>query len=685
MARNSSYILNLKNINQKDVDLVGKTALERSLLVRDGFPTPPGFVITSFAFDDFLRGADLVDEFSLILSQVKPFIRDTAVKASEEIKELVLKSEIPKIIQLPLIEAYKHLSPIMEESFVSVEVSSVIDSGFVPGTLFDKRTNVKGIEQFLHAVKLGWISLFTADSIEYRANEYYQGPLTIALIVQKMNSGEVSGTLKFRDQNTLEVNAIYGITDKEFLDGSDKYIVDLKKEGVITKHVTPQRYMNVRKGRVRANEDVFIKVEISEDWRNKQKVSDQKILELGKLASKLKKTANSLIKMTWYIETGNIYIEDFAKIDNNNKIHFKQNNVEANTIREIKIANDRSSTAIQEIKTPIVQLNTTLDSSVQQNILKIENKKSKTDSNPLNKIFKLINPKKDEAEVDQIPRFSEKYEFKKVKTALDISSMSSVKLHSLNFFDYAYFDATTSVVLNKILPEEISSDTKKLDDLIDRLALDISTAARSVNPKELFYSFSSIGEAERELLNIKKGKYQFSGDERFIDHPEAILTEYIAIQRAIEIYKVKNIHLVLPSLRTRNNLNDLIRILKSLPSFAKSDFRIFAEISMPSILFEVPKLEGVAGFVVDYETLLKLIFYRESVRVVDHEVMLDVVRDICAIAKKKGFEVHLKLQNYTDVLLDELIELGEIGMIFSSIPEESTFERIKASEQRKIS
>lgn len=106
---------------------------------------------------------------------------------------------------------------------------------------------------------------------------------------------------------------------------------------------------------------------------------------------------------------------------------------------------------------------------------------------------------------------------------------------------------------------------------------------------------------------------------------------------------------------------------------------------MPSILFEVPKLEGVAGFVVDYETLLKLIFYRESVRVVDHEVMLDVVRDICAIAKKKGFEVHLKLQNYTDVLLDELIELGEIGMIFSSIPEESTFERIKASEQRKIS
>jgi pyruvate,water dikinase len=659
------YIINLRNLKPKDVELVGKTAIDRSVLYRENLPVLPSFVITSVAFDDFLKRTGLVGPISKSLSKVKPFVYDTAKVAASDILGLMYKIEIPNTIALPIIEAYKNLSAYQDETFINIEPSHIISDKFVPQNSMKISADIKGEENIIKNIKNAWLSLFTAEAIEYRANNYYQGPLTIALVVKRVSAPEISGEFNLLNPSQASISASYGYFDPI---NADKYMVDLSKRKITSKELTRQKYLIVNKNRGSEIESENTKIEISEDWQERQKISDDRIFEVAKICIKICKNFDKPLNIKWFIESGDLLVESFKDIEPE--------------ILEDQISLDEKETEVKpQIELPIAPVDLKVD--IKKNELREDNVVMKAPEKIYEKVFKLINPKSTSIAInDPAANWIGKYDFK-IRTGIDISSMNSSRLFSLKFFDLAYFDATSMVVSNKILPEEIIKDQKKVTDLISSYAIDISTASRSIYPKNLLYSFSNITNYERDLLDVDPDKYEFSGDERFIDYPESMLIELYAIKRSLEIYPESKISLVLPAVRSINNINDLLKILRSKSELDSNKFHTLIELSIPYMIYEIDKIsDDINGVVLDLETLMRLMIHREKLRQGDYDLAFEIIEYVSELTKKKNIEGYIKLHNFDEDLIKGIVELGNLNIVFSSVPFEQTMELIKKTENK---
>jgi len=104
LGKTTPYVLNLGNVKDKDFELVGREALLHSYVYLANVPTPSSFVITTVTFDDFLTSADLIQTISVALKKVRPFIKETAVEASEVITKAILDAKLPSIIERPIVK-----------------------------------------------------------------------------------------------------------------------------------------------------------------------------------------------------------------------------------------------------------------------------------------------------------------------------------------------------------------------------------------------------------------------------------------------------------------------------------------------------------------------------------------------------------------------------------------------------
>lgn len=652
MNKKNSYILHLKNIHKKDEELTGHYALERALLIKEGFSTLPGFVLTSLSFDDFLRSTNLVEPVSLLLSEVKPYIKETAESVSEEIRNLILKAEIPKIIELPLIEAYKHLSPVLEDSFVSIEVSNIIENKFIPEGFSFKKDNLKGMIQIIDTIKEAWLTLFTPEALEYRVNEYYHGPLSIAIVINRISSGDVSGEFVYTGDQEAEIRAIYGIGKvKENIKQSDIYFVNPMTKVILDKSINPQKTIKIRKGSFKKGQEMLMDIEISEEWQDKQKVPDVLLTKILENAEKLHTLLKKPFKFIWSIESGKLIIENYEIL----KKYEAPTNIEDFEKEEIILEESKEDIIERPVKKEKKEKKESAILTVEEDeniddIVLLEAKSEENEDSVIDSEFKLGN----------------------LKSALDISNLSSSKIHSAQYFDMCYFDGTEMV--NTIR----ASEDRSVDKTIESIYVEVLAAAKTSESKNFLYSFS-------DLSYTGKLDDKFSGDERFIDNPEELLVEFIALKRVTDLLKMKTINFVLPSLRSFNNLKDLLRILKTYPEFSIKDKKIYAEISVPSFLFELTKIDDeIDGFILDYNKLLKLMVYRQNLRAVDNTIMFEIMSEIKKVADYKKLDFYIKLDSYKDAVIDQIIELGNVGVIFKSVPSKAIFEKLNTSEKVKL-
>ncbi len=304
------YILNLRNIESDDVELVGKDAFENSHLHKLGLKTPSAFVLTTRAFDDFLTASNLIDPITQILEKVKPYDTTSSKEGSEKITKLILESKFPTILERPLVEAYKNLGS-HGAPYVSIQISNIISQEYIPISNSLKEINIRGHDEVFIKIKKAWASMFSKEALEKRVNQNYTGPLSVALIIQKMIRAEVSGRLytiipTTRETLSLEIHALFGFEDPNtYVDvGADIYKVDKKSKKIIEKVIIEQKYMLVQKGKINPGENANLKVEISNQWKRTQKIDDNKIINLALISENLEKFYKTPIEISWCLELG---------------------------------------------------------------------------------------------------------------------------------------------------------------------------------------------------------------------------------------------------------------------------------------------------------------------------------------------------------------------------------------------
>ena len=191
-----TYINNFVDVGQGDVALAGGKGVGLGGLVRAGLPVPPGFVLNTSAYADFVAANHLeagIRELASLSPQAAP---QDYEDASKRIRALFAGGTMPAVITAELGTAYRQLgngdTPVAVRSSATAEdLASASFAGQQETYL-----NIRGAEALAAAVTDCWASLWTARAMAYRAREGIGADaVRLAVVVQRMVEAEAAGVM----------------------------------------------------------------------------------------------------------------------------------------------------------------------------------------------------------------------------------------------------------------------------------------------------------------------------------------------------------------------------------------------------------------------------------------------------------------------------------------------------------
>jgi phosphoenolpyruvate synthase/pyruvate phosphate dikinase len=677
-----SYILNTHTLTDLDHPKVGDEATELAKLAQAGVIVPDSLVLTTEAFDDFITAADIAERINSALTSVDAEQPTTAQHASDIISGLIMQASFPSLILNPLIQAYKGLSG-FSEKYVKVEASWVLPIQLEPSEKAKYvRLNVKGEPALLYAIKQCWASLFSAEALLKRAAPNYQGDLSIAVIVQKMVQAEISGKAFSYDpittDNVIYIEAILGLDTTEAKTiVPDVYKVDPIDMRTREKNIVSQDYMYLRKGRAKPEEDPNMKINISAEWRRGQKLPDHSITELAQIVHKLAEHYGHPVETHWAYETGqlNILGAHELKALRQPKMDMQVEVNRALSLEpQLEVLSVTPSMPAEKLPINIKSLAVEVQNMVNDKEVAVE----EVEAEPITLDVPVVADAKFKDTKESIGLITQTY--------LDISDMSSDKLAHAGSFDGVYLDGTHTVLRHKVLAEDIGKDTQKLSNLIESYALEIATAAKVIEPKPIYYSFSDIGNQERAKLQDGTSAVEgINGSDRFIQDPAAMVAEILAIKRARSTYDAKNIKLILPRLRSQQELADIKKILSGQNVRRSSIVQLFAEISTPGFIYELEHVEAreLDGILVNLPKLARTMSARHDVSRRDYATAINAIQHMITQNANKKF-TSIVLVPTTEEVIELAMPLHAGGLVFSEIPSTPLLKLVKSLEEIKL-
>ncbi|MCZ9884238.1 PEP/pyruvate-binding domain-containing protein [Arthrobacter sp. B2a2-09] len=210
-----TYIYNFADVQAGDVAVAGGKGVGLGNLVRAGLPVPPGFVLTTAAYEAFVDANGLqarIEELAALPSEATP---QDYEDASAAIRALFTGGTMPSAIAYELAAAYERLraddgdrdgdrddgAPVAvrgDGAPVAVRSSATAEDLASASFAGQQETylNVRGAEALDAAVLDCWSSLWTARAMAYRDREGIAlGDVRLAVVVQRMVEAEAAGVM----------------------------------------------------------------------------------------------------------------------------------------------------------------------------------------------------------------------------------------------------------------------------------------------------------------------------------------------------------------------------------------------------------------------------------------------------------------------------------------------------------
>ena len=307
------FVVWFNEVDKEDIPLVGGKGANLGEMTKAGFPVPGGFIVTSAVYKHFLDVTHLRSKIESALHNLNVSDSKTLDSVSKTVRELITGSEFPREIANEVITAYFKLDEgLVKHAHVAVRSSATAED--LPGASFagqqETYLNVYGEANLIEKIKEAWASLFTARAIFYRAtNKFDHFRVAIAIPVQRMIESAASGIMftidpVTNDKRVIVIEAIHGLGEM-IVQGAvtpDHYEVDKATFTIKMKTVKTQEKKMVKKGN--GNEIQSI----SKKDGSKQKISDTQIVALAKIAKKLEEHYFFPQDSEWAIEKDKIYI-----------------------------------------------------------------------------------------------------------------------------------------------------------------------------------------------------------------------------------------------------------------------------------------------------------------------------------------------------------------------------------------
>ena len=305
-------IVNLADVSDSDLPLVGGKAGKLGELVRQGLPVPPGFVVTTEAYQAFVDSTVLKEEIPGALATLDLDRPESVDAVSRRIRDAFESTEFPPELREPILAAFGQYSREHDVHFSAVRSSATAEDleGASFAGLQETYLNVGDADEVLAAIRKCWGSLFTARVLVYRAKKGYDTmTLRLAVLVQKMVESTVSGILFTRDPNTGEnhmiIEAGWGLGEA-IVGGEvtpDHYVVDGATQRVVQKQISEQ---SIRVVRAEAGGNRREEVPVAD--RSRQKLPDDRIQRLASLARVIESHYRRPMDVEWCADARSLYI-----------------------------------------------------------------------------------------------------------------------------------------------------------------------------------------------------------------------------------------------------------------------------------------------------------------------------------------------------------------------------------------
>jgi pyruvate, water dikinase len=307
-----TYLVDLQDVSEKDLPLVGGKAGKLGELIREGLPVPPGFVVTTEAYQAFVDATPLRAEIPAALASIHAEDPASVEAAAQRIRSMFEATPFPAELRATLAEAYERFVRQHSVRFAAVRSSATAEDleGASFAGLQDTYLNVTGVDHILSAIRKCWGSLFTPRVLVYRQRKGFDhAAVRLAVLVQKMVDATVSGILFTRDPNTGEnhmiVEAGWGLGEA-IVGGEvtpDHYVVDGATLKVVHKQISEQKVRLVR-----AEGGGNRREEIPADERKIQKLPDHRLHRLVSLARVIESHYRRPMDVEWCGDASAIYI-----------------------------------------------------------------------------------------------------------------------------------------------------------------------------------------------------------------------------------------------------------------------------------------------------------------------------------------------------------------------------------------
>jgi len=300
-------------VTKDDVSTVGGKGANLGEMTRAQIPVPPGFVVTSTGYLNFLHKAGLSERLHELLTGLDVNDSKLLQRVAGRCQQVLLESPLPDDLAVSIKSAYNKLG----KGLVAVRSSATAED--LPEASFAGQQatflNVEGEAEVVKAVQRCWASLFNARAIFYREENHFDHlKVGIAVPVQRMVQSNASGVMftvepTTSDRSKIVIEAVKGLGES-VVSGDvtpDHYIVDKDPLKIVLKEIKKQEWKLVKGSRTE-DEEGNIKVLLSHREQTEQKIPDSDIMQLAKLGKRLEEHYQYPQDIEWAREDGHIFI-----------------------------------------------------------------------------------------------------------------------------------------------------------------------------------------------------------------------------------------------------------------------------------------------------------------------------------------------------------------------------------------
>ncbi len=663
-TKSKSYTIWLKDIKHKDFPWIGNKAINISELYQSKYLVPNGFSISTEAFKYFLQTNNLTKKIRDIYNNTTFNNLKSLNSTRNKIQKLILDSQIPDDLLKLITKDYNKLAT-KNNYPVAVRSSSTMEDTLIESSAGQYSTyiNINNLKDFIISVKKVWASLYNSR-IMYYYNSHKINPAKVGMgiIVQKMIQSEISGVMFTvnpvdNDNTIIVIESIWGLGEL-LVNGKvnpDHFELDNKNFRIIRKHISEQTIQLTQVGKTTKLRPVPKRL------INSQKISDKFLKKIAQIGVEIHKYHKWPQDIEWAYYNNKIYILQTRPITTyTEKLEKKQVKIKKTTKKPIisgvvacpgvaigKAVIINSSKDLNKVKYGDILVSrttsinyVTIMPKVKAIVTEAENQTSHlailsrefgipciisatkaTQKISKNQIITVDAHNGNVYDGKTDLRFIKKPLPKGIKNLRDIKTKTKVMV-TLSDPESALYASKKHVDGVGILKGELISlhylAMHPREAILNKhqilystkLAESIEEFCRVFYPRPVVYRFSNFDNNKyRNFHNgYKHEKFinsQHKGAGRHIKLKELFLLELKAIKIVREKFSWKNLHVMLPYVRTTSELKEIKKILYEQNLRRSSNFKIHLSIDVPANIFEIDNLckIGIDEININYDLL----------------------------------------------------------------------------------